>query len=51
MQLFREGHKSLRNLPTYGVDMFLVNIKTIQQIAQIFVDFSEKLNFKQGFWP
>ena len=34
----------MRNLP-YGFDIYLVNVKTIRQIAQIFVAFSEKLNF------
>ena len=33
----------MRNLP-YGFDIYLV--KTIRQIAQIFVAFSEKLNIK-----
>ena len=36
----------MRNLP-HGFDIYLVNIKTIKQIAQIFVAFSEKLNFKR----
>ena len=36
--------KNLRNLP-YGFDIYLVNIKTMRKIAQIFVAFSEKLNF------
>ena len=49
VQLFWEGHKNLRNLP-YGFDIYLVNVKTIRQIVQIFVAFSEKLNFTQeGF--
>ena len=43
-QLFWEGHKNLRNLP-YGFDIYLVNVKPTRQIAQIFVAFSEKLNF------
>ena len=34
----------MHNLP-YGFDIYLVNVKTIRQIAQIFVAFSEKLNF------
>ena len=34
----------MRNLP-HGFDIYLVNVKTIRQIAQIFVAFSEKLNF------
>ena len=29
----------------YGFEIYLVNIKTIRTIAQIFVAFSEKLNF------
>ena len=44
VQLFWEGHKNLHNLP-YGFDINLVNVKTIRQIVQIFVAFSEKLNF------
>ena len=42
--LLRERHKNLRNLP-HGFDIYLVNIKTIIKIAQVFVAFSEKLNF------
>ena len=30
---------------TYGFDIYLVNVKTIRRMAQIFVPFSEKLNF------
>ena len=30
----------------YGFDIYLANFKTIRKIAQIFVAFSEKLNFK-----
>ena len=41
------GQKNLRNLP-HGFDIYLVNIKTMRKIAQIFVAFSEKLNFKGG---
>ena len=44
VQLFREGHKNLRNLP-YGLYIYLVNIEIMRKIAQIFVAFSEKLNF------
>ena len=29
------------------VQLFLVDVKTVRQIAQIFVTFSEKLNFKK----
>ena len=36
----------MRNLP-HGFDIYLVNVKTIRQISQIFVASSEKLNFKQ----
>ena len=43
-QLFWEGHKNLRYLP-YGFDIYLVTIKTINQIPPIFVAFTEKLNF------
>ena len=44
VQLFWEGHKNLRTLP-HGFDICLVNIKTMRKIVQIFVAFSEKLNF------
>ena len=43
-QLFWEGHKKVRN-SLYGFEIYLVNIKTIRKILQIFVAFSEKLNF------
>ena len=45
VQLFWEGHKNVRNC-FYGFEIYLVNIKTMRTIAQIFVAFSEKLNFK-----
>ena len=44
VQLIWEGHKNLRNLP-YGFDIYLLHLKPIRQIAQIFVAFSEKVNF------
>ena len=44
VQLFWEGHKNVRNRP-YSFEIYLVNVKTIRTIAQIFVAFSEKLNF------
>ena len=44
VQIFWEGHKNLRNLPR-GFDIYLVNVKTMRKIAQIFMAFSEKLNF------
>ena len=44
VQLFWEGHKNLHNLP-HGFEIYLVNVKTMRKIAQIFVTFSEKLNF------
>ena len=52
VQLFGECHKIFRNLP-YGVDIYKVNVITIRQIAQIFVAFSEKLNFTAVLrkWP
>ena len=34
----------MRNLP-YGFESYLVNVKTIRQIVQIFVAFSKNLNF------
>ena len=42
VQLFWEGHKN-------GFDIYLLNIKTMRNIAQIFVAFSEKLNFTTCF--
>ena len=40
--------KILRNLP-HGFDIYLVNVKTMRKIAQIFVAFSEKPNFNSKF--
>ena len=37
----------MRNRP-YGFEIYLVNVKTMKTIAQIFLAFSEKLNFKQA---
>ena len=37
----------MRNRP-YGFEIYLVNIKTMRMIAQIFVAFSEKLKFKHS---
>ena len=31
----------------YGFEIYLLNVKTIRTIAQIFVAFSEKLNFNE----
>ena len=45
VQLFWEGHKNVRNRP-YVFEIYLVNVKTMRTIAQIFVAFSEKLNCK-----
>ena len=45
VQLFSEGHKNLCNLP-HGFDIYLVKVKTMK-IAQIFVAFSENLNFNK----
>ena len=44
VQLFWEGHKNVLKRP-YGFEIYLVNVKTMRIIAQIFVAFSEKLNF------
>ena len=44
VQLFWEDHKNLRTLD-HGCDICLVNVKTMRKIVQIFVAFSEKLNF------
>ena len=40
--------KNVLNRP-YGFEIYLVNIKTMRTIAQIFVAFSEKLNFNNIF--
>ena len=48
VQLFWEGHKNLCNLP-HGFEIYLENVKTIRKISQIFVAFSEKLNFIYPF--
>ena len=44
VQLFWEGHKNLHIRP-YGFDIYLLNVKTIRKIAQLFLAFSENLNF------
>ena len=41
---FWVGHKNVYSLP-YGFEIYLVNVKTMRTITQIFVAFSEKLNF------
>ena len=46
VQLFWEGHKNLHIVPQ-GFDIYLVNVKTMRKIAQIFVAFSEKLKRKE----
>ena len=38
----------MRSRP-YGFEIYLVNVKTMRTIAQIFVAFSEKLNFNVAF--
>ena len=48
VQILWEGHKNVRNRPN-GFEIYLVNVKTIRTIAQIFVAFSEKLNFNSFF--
>ena len=45
VQLFWEGHKNVRNHP-YGFEIYLLNVKIMRTIAQIFVAFSENPNFK-----
>ena len=35
----------MRDLP-HGFEIYSVNVKTMRKIAEIFVVFSEKLNFK-----
>ena len=49
VQLFWKSHKNVRNRP-YGFEIYLENMKTIRTIAQIFVAFSEKLNFNGMLW-
>ena len=44
VQLFWEGHKSVRNHP-HGFEIYLLNVKTKKTIAKNFVAFSEKVNF------
>ena len=46
MQLFWEGQKKICAFLPHGFDIYLVNVKTMRKIVQIFVAFSEKLNFK-----
>ena len=48
VQFIWEGHKNMRN-PHYGFEIYLVNIKIIRTISQIFVAFSEKLNFMKDW--
>ena len=43
--IFWKGHKNVRNRP-YDFEIYLVNVKIMRTIAQIFVAFLEKLNFK-----
>ena len=50
VQLFWEGRKNLRH-PPYGFEIYLLNVKTIRRMAQIFVAFSEKLNFNNKLRP
>ena len=51
VRTFWEAHLIWKNLPhvrnPYGFVIYLVNVKTMRTIAQIFVAFSEKLNFKE----
>ena len=44
-QIIWKGHKNVRNRP-YDFEIYLVNVKIMRTIAQIFVAFLEKLNFK-----
>ena len=48
VQIFWEENKNLLNLP-YGLLSKCQNHKLIRQIAQIFVAFSENLNFMKSF--
>ena len=45
VRTFWEAHKIWKNLP-HGLYIYLVNDQTMGKIAQIFVCFSESLNFK-----
>ena len=44
VQLLLEGQKNVWNL-LYGFEIYLRNVKTMRKILQIFVAFSELLNF------
>ena len=44
VQLSWEGHKNVRNHP-YTFEIYIANVNTMRTIAQIFVIYSEKLNF------
>jgi len=44
VQLLLEGQKNVWNL-LYGFEIYLRNVKTMRKILQIFVAFSEILNF------
>ena len=46
VQLFWEVHKNLRNLP-HGLNGYLVDVQTMRKIVQIYLAFSEKLNFTE----
>ena len=48
VQLFWEGHKNVCNR-LYGFEIYLVNIKTMRTIAQMFVTFSENTKFHGYF--
>ena len=41
VQLLWEDHKNVHSRP-YGFEIYLVNVKTMRTIAQIFVAFSKK---------
>ena len=44
VKLFWEAHKNMRH-PPLGFSIYLVNFKTMRRMAQLFLAFSEKLNF------
>ena len=45
---YKVSNKLRWNWKVHKAAFYLVNVKTIRQIAQIFVAFSEKLNFNKA---
>ena len=47
VQLFWEGHKNAHNRP-YGFEIYFVNVKIMGTTVQMFVAFSENMNFNSS---